>query len=56
MICSFDDIQCEEDTGYLAYQAELEYQQWLEEQEIERVNQELAIISQKEFELNAVDF
>jgi hypothetical protein len=26
----FDDILCEEDFEYLAYQAELEYREWLE--------------------------
>ncbi len=56
ILCSFDDIQCEEDVGYLAYQAELEYQQWLEEQDIKNINAELAIIAQQERELNPVDF
>lgn len=54
---SFDFIQCEEDSGYEAYQAQLEVQEYLDSDEfVEELNAELAIISQTEKELNAVDF
>lgn len=40
----FDDISIEEDPGYLAYQAELEYRQWYEEIGwMEDVNAELQV-------------
>ena len=40
----------------LAYQQELEHQQWLESDEfLEELNEELATIAEREKELNAVD-
>ena len=46
---SFDDIQCEEQAGYEAYQAQLEYQQWLESGVwIDDVNAELRVIAAEE--------
>jgi hypothetical protein len=54
---SFDFIQCEEDSGYEAYQAQQELEQYLESDEFrEELNKELAILAQIEKELNAVDF
>jgi len=60
----FDDITCEEDSGYLAYQAELEYREWLESGAwIDDVNAELREIADAEREaevseclLTSVDF
>ena len=47
----FDDITCEEDSGYLAYQAELEYREWLESGAwMEEVNAELREIADAERE------
>lgn len=47
----FDEISIEEDPGYLAYQAELEYRQWYEEGGwIEEVNAELREIADAERE------
>jgi hypothetical protein len=53
---SFDFIQCEEDSGYEAYQAQLEVQQYLDSDEfIDDLNKELSMIANSEKELNAVD-
>jgi hypothetical protein len=47
----FDDITCEEDSGYLAYQAELEYREWYENGGwMEEVNAELRELAESEFE------
>lgn len=53
---AFDDIQVEDTAGYAAYQAELEYQEWLESDEaIEEANKELQLLSSLEIEQKAVD-
>jgi hypothetical protein len=53
----FDDITIEEDPGYAAYQAELEYRQWYEEGGwIEEVNAELAEIAESERENNVSEY
>lgn len=57
MLDSFDDIQCEEDPQYLAYQASLEIQQYLDSEEfLAELNAELAEIAEEEREQRAVDF
>lgn len=54
---TFDNIQCEEDPQYLAYQASLEYQQYLDSEEfLAELNAELAEIAAEEREQRAVDF
>lgn len=48
---SFDDIQCEDDPGYEAYQAQLEVQEYLESDEfLDEINQELRDIRYRELE------
>lgn len=49
---SFDDLQCEDTAGYEAYQAQLEYQQWLQERSIDDINAEIQLIVERE----SVDF
>lgn len=54
---TFDNIQCEEDPQYEAYQAELELQQYLDSEEfLAELNAELAEIAAEEREQRAVDF
>ena len=53
----FDDITCEEDPGYLAYQAELEYREWLESGVwIDDVNAELREIADAEREAEVSEY
>ena len=40
----------------LAYQQELEYQEWLETDGVEVANSELQVLRNEELELNSVDF
>lgn len=51
-----NDFYGEDDTQYLAYQAELEYQQYLDSEEfMAELNAELAAIAESEREQIAVD-
>lgn len=53
---SFDYVQCEEDPQYLAYQASLEIQQYLDSEEfLAELNAELAEIAATEREQATVD-
>lgn len=48
---SFDFIQCEEDSGYEAYQAQLEVQEYLDSDEfIDDINAEIQMIVERERE------